>query len=97
VAFSNGIGRPTICPAVTTWWLQVSVSIPVPSGTKAKMLDVVITKTKLKVGLKGQAPIIDVSGEGPLGRMQVLSQLNREQMNLDGCMCMCRACCAWIS
>jgi hypothetical protein len=42
-------------------WVQVSVSIPVPAGTKAKMLDVVITKTKLKVGLKGQAPIVDVS------------------------------------
>jgi hypothetical protein len=43
--------------------MQVSVSIPVPAGTKAKMLDVIITKTKLKVGLKGQAPIVDVSAQ----------------------------------
>lgn len=38
---------------------EVSVSVPVPPGTKAKMLDVVIKKDHIKVGVKGQPPIID--------------------------------------
>ncbi len=46
--------------------LQVSVSVPVPPGTKAKALDVVVGKTRLKVGLKGQPPIIDVGRRGVL-------------------------------
>ena len=43
---------------------EVSVSVPVPAGTKAKMMDVVIKKDHIKVGLKGQPPIIDVSWLG---------------------------------
>ncbi|GLI68525.1 hypothetical protein VaNZ11_012915 [Volvox africanus] len=38
---------------------EVSVSVPVPKGTKGRMLDVVITKTRFKVGLKGQPPILE--------------------------------------
>lgn len=38
---------------------EVSVSVPVPAGTKAKMLEVVITKTRLKVALKGGASILE--------------------------------------
>ncbi|GIL90506.1 hypothetical protein Vretimale_17611 [Volvox reticuliferus] len=38
---------------------EVSVSVPVPKGTKGRMLDVVITKTHFKVGLKGQQPILE--------------------------------------
>ena len=38
---------------------DVTVTIPVPSGTKSKMLVVDIKKTHLKVGLKGEQPIID--------------------------------------
>lgn len=45
-------------------WVQtladVNVSIPVPEGTKSKMMDVAITKKHLKVGIKGEPPIIDV-------------------------------------
>jgi hypothetical protein len=38
---------------------EVVVSVAVPPGTRSKALDVAIGKTKLRVGLKGQAPIID--------------------------------------
>ncbi|KAF5841749.1 nuclear movement family protein [Dunaliella salina] len=38
---------------------EVNVSVPVPPGIRAKMMDVVISKTKLKVGVKGQPPIIE--------------------------------------
>ena len=38
---------------------EVTVSIPVPAGTKAKTLDIDIRKDRLKVGIKGQPPIID--------------------------------------
>jgi hypothetical protein len=41
---------------------EVTVSVPVPAGIKARDLQVVIKKDYLKVGVKGQAPIIDVSG-----------------------------------
>jgi hypothetical protein len=44
-------------------WTQtladVTVFVPVPAGTTAKQLDVKITATSLRVGLKGQAPIVD--------------------------------------
>eukprot|EP01006_Ploeotia_vitrea_P006534 TRINITY_DN13602_c0_g1_i1.p1 TRINITY_DN13602_c0_g1~~TRINITY_DN13602_c0_g1_i1.p1 ORF type:complete len:193 (-),score=42.48 TRINITY_DN13602_c0_g1_i1:56-634(-) len=38
---------------------EVTVSVPVPPGTTAKQLDIVIKQTTLKVGIKGQPPIID--------------------------------------
>lgn len=38
---------------------DVTLNIPVPPGTKARDLTVDIKKTKLKVGLKGQEPILD--------------------------------------
>lgn len=44
-------------------WTQelgdVSIAVPVPKGTRAKNLDIVIEKRKLRVGLKGQDPILD--------------------------------------
>ncbi|MCJ1245205.1 hypothetical protein MMC30_002406 [Trapelia coarctata] len=44
-------------------WTQtigdLDVTLPVPSNLKGKDFDVVISKTKLKVGMKGQTPIID--------------------------------------
>lgn len=45
-------------------WTQtigdVDVTVPVPGNIKGRDLEVVMAKTKLKVGLKGQTPIIDV-------------------------------------
>ncbi|KAF8337483.1 putative nudC protein [Cantharellus anzutake] len=38
---------------------EVDVTLEVPKGTRAKDLDVKITKTTLKVGLKGEEPIIE--------------------------------------
>ncbi|KAA6410443.1 MAG: nuclear movement [Lasallia pustulata] len=44
-------------------WTQtiqdVDITVPVPGNLKGRDIDVVITKTKLKVGVKGQPPIID--------------------------------------
>ncbi|KAF9044599.1 nuclear movement protein nudC [Hymenopellis radicata] len=37
---------------------EVDVVVPVPKGTRAKELSVVIAKKKLSVGLKGQEPIM---------------------------------------
>jgi hypothetical protein len=47
-----------------TWRQQLSdvdIEVPVPKGTRAKQLDVVIKKKQFTVGLKGQEPIM--SGE----------------------------------
>lgn len=41
---------------------EVTVCVPVPPGTKGRGLDVAIGKGSLRVGLKGQPPIIDVRG-----------------------------------
>lgn len=45
-------------------WTQTirdaDVAVPVPGTVKGRDLDVVLTKTKIKVGLKGQEPIIEV-------------------------------------
>ncbi|KAF8525165.1 nuclear movement protein nudC [Hysterangium stoloniferum] len=38
---------------------DVSVVVPVPKGTRAKNLDIILQKKKLRVGLKGQDPILD--------------------------------------
>lgn len=46
---------------------EVNVTVPVPEGSKAKQLDVVIEKNYLRVGIKGQKPILDVSGRDHLG------------------------------
>ena len=44
-------------------WIQtlsdLNVTVPVPPGSKTKMLHVEITNKRLKVGVKGQPPIID--------------------------------------
>ena len=50
-------------------WVQtlgdLNVTIPVPAGIKSKDLDVTISKKKLKVGLKGPPPIVDVRPNSP--------------------------------
>ncbi|KAF8577887.1 CS-domain-containing protein [Ramaria rubella] len=38
---------------------DVSMVVPVPKGTRAKSLDIVVQKKKLRVGLKGQDPILE--------------------------------------
>jgi len=40
---------------------EVNITIPVPQGTKSRFVVFDIKKDHLKVGLKGQPPIIDVS------------------------------------
>ena len=40
---------------------EVTINVPVPTGTKSKFVVCDIKKNHLKVGLKGQPPIIDVS------------------------------------
>lgn len=40
---------------------EVTVNIPVPQGTKSRFVMCEIKKNHLKIGLKGQPPIIDVS------------------------------------
>lgn len=46
-------------------WTQTikdaDVTMPVPAEIRGRDLDVVLTKTKIKVALKGQEPIIEVS------------------------------------
>ena len=45
-------------------WTQtigdLDITVPVPGNLKGRDFDVMISKTKLKVGVKGQTPIIDV-------------------------------------
>jgi hypothetical protein len=38
---------------------ELNVTVPVPFGTKIRMLDVEIKNKKLRVGIKGEPPIID--------------------------------------
>ena len=40
---------------------EVNITVPVPQGTKSRSVICDIKKDRLKVGLKGQPPIIDVS------------------------------------
>lgn len=40
---------------------EVNITIPVPPGTKSRFIACEIKKNHLKVGLKGQQPIIDVT------------------------------------
>lgn len=40
---------------------ELNVNVPVPNGTKSGFVICEIKKNHLKVGLKGQPPIIDVS------------------------------------
>lgn len=46
-------------------WVQtlqeVTINIPVPPGTKSRFITCEMKKNHIKVGIKGQPPIIDVS------------------------------------
>ena len=41
---------------------DLDVTVPVPAGTRARDLAIVIGTNKLTVGLKGQEPIMEVRG-----------------------------------
>lgn len=56
---NSGRGADFVHFSWTQTLSEVSVSVPVPAGTKAKMLDIVMKKDYIKVGLKGQPPIIE--------------------------------------
>ena len=51
-------------------WTQtigdLDISVPVAGNLKGRDLDVQLSKTKIKVGVKGQTPAIDVSAVSPL-------------------------------
>lgn len=40
---------------------DVTVSVPVPPGTRGKQLDVALRKDSIRVGLKGEPPVIEGS------------------------------------
>lgn len=40
---------------------EVTVVVPVEPGTRGKMCEVSMTKTKLRVGVKGKPPVLEVS------------------------------------
>lgn len=50
-------------------WTQtiqdVDITAPIPANLKARDLDVKLTRTSLKVAVKGQAAIIDVRVQSP--------------------------------
>jgi hypothetical protein len=61
---------------------EVAVAVPVGAGLKAKQLDVVASKQHIRVGVKGQVPILDVSGGGAAamcGGVQNLVQPHNQQ------------------
>lgn len=45
-------------------WTQtirdVDLTAPIPANIKGRDMDVVLTKTKIRVGIKGQEPLIEV-------------------------------------
>jgi hypothetical protein len=49
------------CYSWTQTLSEVTVVVPVPPGTKGRSLDVLIAKQRLRVGVKGQPAIVDVS------------------------------------
>lgn len=63
-------------------WTQtiqdVDITVPVPGNIKGRDLDVVLTKTKLKVALKGQAPFLEVC------QLVALDRANRSLITVLG-------------
>jgi hypothetical protein len=59
LAPNSGRGADHATYSWTQTLQEVTVLVPVPAGTKGRMCDVTITKSKLKVGLKGQPPILE--------------------------------------
>jgi hypothetical protein len=51
---------------------DVDISVPVPIGTRGKDLIVILSPTKIKVGLKGKDPILEVCPLATLSRLGIL-------------------------
>lgn len=51
-------------------WTQsirdLEVTAPIPANIKGRDMDVVLTKSKIKVAIKGQEPLIEVCDAAPL-------------------------------
>ena len=54
----NGLDMENYCWTQTLQ--EVNINVPVPKGTKSRFVVCEIKKNHLKVGLKGQPPVIDV-------------------------------------
>mmetsp|Transcript_1440 Transcript_1440/g.4165 ORF Transcript_1440/g.4165 Transcript_1440/m.4165 type:complete len:312 (+) Transcript_1440:81-1016(+) len=56
---------------------ECTITVPVPAGTKGRMCDVSISKKKLKVGLKGQPPVLE-------GELSEPVKVDDSMWNCDG-------------
>lgn len=61
---------------------EVSVSVPVGKGLKGKQLDVIVTKSHIKVGVKGQEPVVEVCMFLEGGHFKAGSWLDRHIVNM---------------
>ncbi|KAF2140984.1 uncharacterized protein K452DRAFT_229328 [Aplosporella prunicola CBS 121167] len=61
---------------------DVDVSIPIPANLKARDLDIVLEKTKLKVAVKGQPPLIEGDLPHPIHKDE--STWTLESVGKDG-------------
>lgn len=67
---------------------EVNITVPVPSGTKSRFITCEIKKNHLKVGLKGQPPVIDVSvGVSEQLTTNFCSSTQLDFMSLQGELC----------
>ena len=55
---NKGNGADLATYSWTQTLAEVVVSVPVPAGTKGRVCDVAITRDRLRVGLKGQPPVL---------------------------------------
>jgi HSP20 family molecular chaperone IbpA len=67
-------------------WTQtirdVEVTAPIPGNLKGRDLDVVLTKNKIRVAIKGQEPLIEVSLDS-LGMTRLLPRINISSTHQD--------------
>jgi hypothetical protein len=72
---------------------ELYISVPVPQGTKARMVNAEIKKTSITIGLKGQPPIIKVGKEMAWFSIRLPSSVTR----LDLCESKCSEFCFRVS